>query len=267
MGVPSLPLENRIAVVTGAGGVNGIGRAIALKFADAGADVVVCDIVVKEKNWDLEGTAGEIRKLGRRSMFGKVDVTKESDVVGFFDKVVKEFGRIDILDNCVGAAAHSTLDGLTMELWEKGLNVNLKSAYVCNRAVSTIMKKQDKGVIINTSSLSGIDAAGASVYGVAKQAVATLTRWLGWELAPNHIRVNAIAPAGVYSDFGQHSIGGSFAEARRHTGTSRVSSEWGITRPNDIADVALFLASDASSRITGQTIIVDGGQSLGMSWS
>ena len=264
MTVPALPLEGRVAIVTGAGGVNGIGRAIALKLADAGADVAVCDIVVKEENWDLEGTAEEIRKLGRRSLAVKVDVTNESDVVGFVDKVVKEFGTVDILVNSVGAAAHSSLEGLTLELWEKAMNINVKSAYLCSRAVSKVMKEHNKGVMISLSSLSGIDAAGASVYGVSKQAVATSTRWLGWELAPNNIRVNAIAPSGVRSDFGRHSIGGSFAEARRQTGSS---AQWGITEPGDIANVALFLASDASSRITGQTILVDGGQSLGLTWT
>jgi len=265
MSVPSLSLEGRVAIVTGAGGINGIGRAVALTFAEAGADVAVCDIVVKEENWDLEGTAEEIRKLGRRSLAVQVDVTKESDVVGFVDKVAQEFGTIDILMNSVGAAAHSTLEGLTLELWEKAMNINIKSAYLCCRAVSKIMKERNKGVMISMSSLSGIDAAGASVYGVTKQAVATLTRWLGWELAPNNIRVNAIAPSGVHSDFGRHSIGGSFAEARRQVGGS--AAQWGVTEPSDIANVALFLASDASSRITGQTILVDGGQSLGLTWT
>jgi NAD(P)-dependent dehydrogenase (short-subunit alcohol dehydrogenase family) len=225
----------------------------------------VCDIVVKEENWDLEGTAEEIRKMGRRGLAVKVDVTDESDVVGFVDKVASEFGTIDILMNSVGAAAHSTLEGLTLELWEKAMNINLKSAYLCSRAASRVMKEKNTGVIISMSSLSGIDAAGASVYGVTKQGVATLTRWLGWELAPNNIRVNAIAPSGVRSNFGQHSIGGSFAEARRQEGGS--SAQWGVTEPSDIANVAVFLASDASRRITGQTILVDGGQSLGLTWT
>jgi NAD(P)-dependent dehydrogenase (short-subunit alcohol dehydrogenase family) len=265
MSVPGLPLKDRVAIVTGAGGVNGIGRAIALTLADAGADVAVGDIIVKEENWDLEGTAEEIRKLGRRSLAVQVDVTKESDVVGFIDKVVREFGTVDILVNSVGAAAHSSLEGLTLALWEKAMDINLKSAYLCCRAASKIMKERKKGVMINMSSLSGIDAAGASVYGISKQGVVTLTRWLGWELAPDNIRVNAIAPSGVRSDFGRHSIGGSFAEARRQVGGS--SAQWGITEPGDIANVALFLASDASSRITGQTILVDGGQSLGLTWT
>jgi NAD(P)-dependent dehydrogenase (short-subunit alcohol dehydrogenase family) len=265
MGVSSLPLKDRVAIVTGAAGVNGIGRAIALAFADAGADVAVCDIVVKEENWDLEGTAEAIRKLGRRSLAGKVDVTKESEVAGFIDKVVREFGTVDILVNSVGAAAHSSLEELTLELWEKGINVNLKSAYVCCRAASKVMKERKKGVMINMSSLSGMDAAGASVYGIAKQGVVTLTKWLGWELAPDNIRVNAIAPSGVHSDFGRHSIGYSFAKARRQT--TGGTSQWGVTEPHDIANVALFLASDASSRITGQTIIVDGGYSLGLTWT
>ncbi|MBN1191638.1 MAG: SDR family oxidoreductase [Dehalococcoidales bacterium] len=264
MGLPSLPLKDRVAIVTGAGGVNGIGRAIALTLADAGADVAVCDVVVKEKNWDLEGTAEAIRKLGRRSLAVKVDVTEEGEVVAFIDKIKQEFGKIDIMVNSVGAAAHSTLDELTLELWEKGINVNLNSAYICCRAVSKVMRAQKKGVIVNMSSLSGLDAAGASIYGIAKQGVCTLTKWLAWELAPDKIRVNAIAPAGVHSDFPAHNIGFSFAKARRQTGDT---SQWGVTEPSDIANVALFLVSDASSRITGQSIIVDGGYSLALTWT
>lgn len=262
MGVPSLPLEGKIAIVTGAGGVNGIGRAVALEYANAGADVAVCDIVLKEENWDLEGTAEEIRKMGRRSLAVQVDVTNEEQVVDFIDKVVKEFGTVDIMANIVGAAAHSSLEDLTMELWEKGLNVNLKSTYVCCRAVAREMQKKNKGVIVNMASLSGMDAAGASVYGIAKQGVVTLTKWLGWELAPNNIRVNAIASGGVYSDFGQHSVGYSFMIARRKGDKPIGISEWGVNTPQDIANVALFLASDNSSRITGQAIVVDGGLSL-----
>ena len=259
MGVPSLPLKDRVAVVTGAGGVNGIGRAVALGFADAGADVAVCDIVVKEENWDLEGTAEEIRKLGRRSLAVQVDVTNESDVVSFIDKVVKEFGTIDILMNSVGAAAHSSLEGLTLELWDESMDINVKSAYLCCRAASKIMKERNKGVMINMSSLSGIDAAGASVYGVSKQAVVTLTRWLGWELAPNNIRVNAIAPGGVKVE----RLREFWSNPESYQQAVSIVPMKRMAEPSEMVGVTLFLASDdASGFMTGQTVIVDGGQTM-----
>ena len=274
MGAPSFSLEGRIAIVTGAAGVKGMGRATALTFAEAGADVAVCDIIVKEEDWDLEGTAEEIRKLGRRSLAVQADVTKESDVTSLVDKVVKEFGTIDIMANVAGASAHETLQNLTPDLWDKAMNVNLKSVYLCCQAVSKIMIERQSGNIINWASISGLMAAGASVYGIAKQGISVLTRWVAFELAPYNIRVNALAPGGVASDFGRHRIGRPLWEVSgsgqpRTAGPQQTTPQpstglVGVSEPSDIANVALFLASDASRKITGQTIIVDGGTSLGV---
>ena len=119
MGVPSFPLEGRVAIVTGAASLRGMGRATALTFADAGADVAVCDISVKGEDFDLEGTAEEIRKLGRRSLAIQTDVSKESDVDNLVKKVMEELGTIDILVNNAGVSAHETLWEMTRELWDR----------------------------------------------------------------------------------------------------------------------------------------------------
>ncbi|MFC2010047.1 SDR family NAD(P)-dependent oxidoreductase [Chloroflexota bacterium] len=267
MGVPSFPLEGRVAIVTGAAGLRGIGRAISLTFADAGADVAVCDINVKGEDFDLEGTAGEIRKLGRRSLAVQTDVTKESDVAGLVEKVVQEFGAVDIMANTVGVSAHETLMNMTLDLWDRAMDVNLKSMYLCCREAAKIMIEQKKGNIINVASIGGLLAGSASVYGIAKAGVIVLTGWVARELAQYNIRVNGIAPGGTATDFGRHRIGRAPWEVSpdRQTrpvqgGQQQSNVPLGRTgEPSDMADAALFLASDASRYVTGQTLVVDGG--------
>jgi 3-oxoacyl-[acyl-carrier protein] reductase len=274
MGVPSFPLEGRVAIVTGAGGVRGIGRTIALTFADAGADVAVCDVHVKGETYDLEGTAEEVRKLGRRSLAVQTDVTKESDVANLVEKVVKEFGTIDILVNNAGVSAHETLWEMTRDLWDRAMDVNLRSAFICCQIAGKIMLEQKRGSIINMASIGGMRIGSASAYGIAKSGVMVLTGWVARELAPYNVRVNAIAPGGISTDFGRHRIGRAPWETR--PGGQPAPQETPQERPQqggaplgrggepgDIADVALFLASDASRYITGQTLVVDGGIMVG----
>ena len=270
MGVPSFPLEGRVAIVTGAGGIRGMGRAIALTLADAGADVAVCDLNVTGETYDLEGTAEEIRKLGRRSLAVQTDVTKESDVNSLVEKVVQEFGTIDILVNNAGVSAHETLWEMTRDLWDRAMDVNLRSVFICCQTVGRIMLEQKSGSIVNIASIGGMLIGSASAYGIAKAGVIVLTGWVARELAPYNVRVNAIAPGGVATDFGRHRIGRPPWETRPGGQTSPQETAQGRPQqsgaplgrggePGDIADVALFLASDASRYITGQTIVVDGG--------
>lgn len=274
MGVPSFPLEGRVAIVTGAGGFRGIGRAIALTLANAGADVAVCDLHVKGETYDLEGTAEEIRKLGRRSLAVPTDVTKESDVSSLTEKVVKEFDTVDILVNNAGVSAHETLWQMTRELWDRAMDVNLRSVFICCQIVGKIMSEQKRGSIINMSSIGGMRIGSASAYGIAKAGVIVLTGWVARELAPYNVRVNAIAPGGINTDFGLHRIGRAPWETRPGGQPATERTEQGRPQQSgaplgrggetgDIADVALFLASDASRYITGQTIVVDGGVMLG----
>jgi NAD(P)-dependent dehydrogenase (short-subunit alcohol dehydrogenase family) len=266
MSLPSLSLEGKVALVIGAGSIRGIGRAIALTFAEAGADVAVSGVSAKSERNDLEGTAEQIRKLGRHSMAVRAYATLESEVNNLVDKVVSEFGTIDILVNNAGASAHETLLRTTDELWDRAMNINLKSVYLGCRAAARIMVEKKTGNIINMASIGGLRMGSACVYGVAKAGVITLTGWVAREMAAYNIRVNGIAPGPIDTDIGLNRIGrspwdviqGSY-ERMIQKGETPLGRK-GETR--DVADVALFLASDASRFITGETIVVDGGMML-----
>jgi NAD(P)-dependent dehydrogenase (short-subunit alcohol dehydrogenase family) len=272
MSLPGLSLKGQVAIVTGAGGVRGIGRTIALTFAEAGADVAVCDLYAKGKSYDLDGVAEEIKKLGRRSLAIQADISKESEVNRLINKVTKEFGRIDIMVNNAGVSAHETVLKMTTELWDRAMDVNLKGTYLCCQAAGKVMVEHKKGNIINISSIGGMRIGGASAYGIAKAGVIVLTGWVARELAQYNIRVNAIAPGGVATDFGLHRLGRAPWDIRAELGepgTAPSSSRKSpvplgrSAEPEDIAYVALFLASELARYITGQTIVVDGGTMLG----
>ncbi|OGO31963.1 MAG: hypothetical protein A2Z29_06190 [Chloroflexi bacterium RBG_16_56_11] len=262
MSVPSLSLEGRVAIVTGAGGKRGIGRATALTFAEAGADVAVCDINVSGETFDLEGTADAIRKLGRKALAMKTDVSREDDVDRLVDRVVREFGRIDVLANNVGISIHVPFMETTREQYDKAMDVNLRSQFICCQKVGKVMIAQKKGSIINWISLSAYKTGRAYVYGMAKIGATALTAWVARELAEYNIRVNGIAPGLVRTDLGPHGIHLVPRPANRPAGMEEMGKMIPLGRlaePQEIADVALFLASDASRMITGQVIIVDGG--------
>lgn len=262
MSVPNLSLEGRVAIVTGAGGKRGIGRATALTFAEAGADVAVCDINVSGETFDLEGTAEEISKKGRRALAVQADLTRESDVTNLVGRVVRELGTVDILANNAGISIHVPFMETTREQYDMAMDANLRSQFICCQEVAKVMMKQKKGCIINWISLSAYKIGRAYVYGMAKIGATALTGWVARELAGYNIRVNGIAPGLVRTDLGPHGI----HTVPRPDGKPFSYDEMGkmiplgrVAEPQDIADVALFLASDLSRMITGQIIIVDGG--------
>jgi NAD(P)-dependent dehydrogenase (short-subunit alcohol dehydrogenase family) len=260
MALSVFSLEGRKAIVTGAGGIRGIGRATAIAFAEAGADVAVCDISVKGETFDLEGTAEEIRKRGRRALAAQTDVTKESDVANLVSKAVKEFGTVDILANVAGMSIHVPFRETTREQWDKAMDVNLRSQFITSQEVSKVMIEQKRGSIINWISLSAYKLGAAYVYGIAKIGATALTGWTAHELAPYNIRVNGIAPGMVNTDLGPHGI--HLVPRPTPVNPQEAARRMQIAKraePVDIADVAVFLASDASRMITGQIIIADGG--------
>jgi len=266
MTVPNLSLAGKKALVIGAGSVRGIGREIAVTFAEAGADVAVSGVHAKSAHSDIEGTAEAVRKFGKKSIAVQADATNESEVVGLIDKVVKEFGTIDILVNNAGASAHENLMNTDEALWDKAMNINLKSVYLGCRAAARIMMENKTGNIINMASIGGLRPGSACVYGIAKAGVITLTSWVAREMAPYHIRVNGIAPGPIDTDLGLNRIGrspwlvlqGTYEEMIRKGETPL--GKKGETA--DVAGLALFLASDASKFITGETVVVDGGMML-----
>jgi NAD(P)-dependent dehydrogenase (short-subunit alcohol dehydrogenase family) len=248
-----LRLEGKTAIVTG--GRRGIGRAIALALARAGADLVIADIVADDGK--LAGVAAEIKKLGRKCLAVKVDISHKFDVENMARRTVKNFGRIDVLVNCAGVwIPGQTLIECPEENWDKVINTNLKGTYFCCQAVGKVMSEQKSGNIINLSSQVGLNpATGAGAYSVSKAGIIMMTRQLALELAGKNIRVNAIAPGIVKTDF-------NIDLWRDHEGARRISLGVPLGRlaePEDIARVALFLASDDSGYITGAVIPVDGG--------
>ena len=264
MNIPNLSLEGKVAIVTGAAGKRGIGRAIALLFAEAGADVAVCDINVEGGDFDLMGTAEEIRALGRRSFGMQVDVTRKTEVDNFVMRVIDEFGNIDILVNNAGISTHGgSVLVIDESDWQTVIDTDLTSCYLCCQAVGKRMVERKTGNIINISSIMGVRQGpnvpgGSGPYGIAKAGVVMLTRGLAREMGPHNIRVNAIAPGAIVTDMFPHRTGQPWSEERKKD-MGAMCPLGRVGWPSDIASVALFLASEASSYVTGHTIIVDGG--------
>jgi len=251
MSLPDLSLKGKTALVTG--GSRGIGKGIALMFAEAGADVAVCSRHLDE----LEQAAAEIRKLGRRALAARADVTLKADVDNLVEKTVAEFGGIDILVNNAGIAAIKPFTEYGEEDWDRVLDTNLKSYYLCSRAVSLKMIERKRGGnIISISSARAFEAATGRVgYSVSKSAVLMLTRVMALELVDYGIRVNTIAPGWVQTKLSERLWKDPRLNAETLAGIPM--KRWGTV--TDIANAALFLASDASSYITGQAVVVDGG--------
>ena len=250
MTVPRLSLEGKVAIVTGSS--RGIGRAIALGFAEAGADVVVCSRTLS----DLEKVAEEIRALGRRSLAVETNIATKSDVDNLVAKTVEEFGTIDILVNNAAMNIMRPLIELREDGWDKVMNVGLKGYYLCSQAAAKVMIERKKGNIINMASTAAAEASPLlGAYSISKAGVVMLTKLLAADLARHNIRVNAIGPGVVRTGFSEPIWGNPEVLKTIVAGIPLGR----IAEPEDIVSVALFLASDASSYITGQTIYVDGG--------
>ena len=173
-----------------------------MALANAGADVAVCDLHIDKGNiFDLEGTANEIRKLGRRSIAVQTDITKESDVNNLVERVVKELGTVDILVNNAAIGGTESLLKVTLKQWDRTMDVNLKGCLLCCQAVGKIMVKQKSGSIVNIASIGGMRGSPPEIpYGISKAGVIHLTRAAAQELAPYGIRVNGIAPGFTKTD-------------------------------------------------------------------
>ncbi|MFC2022040.1 SDR family NAD(P)-dependent oxidoreductase [Chloroflexota bacterium] len=248
-------LAGKVAIVTGGG--TGIGRGIALEFAKAGADVVVSS----RRLAVLEEVAEEIRASGKRSLAVQTDISRKSDVDSMVERVVDEFGGIDILvNNAAALTARESLLNLREEDWDKVIDTNLKGCYFCCQAVGKRMVEGKKGNIINVVSFAGMQARTMQrgAYGISKAGVVMLTRVLALELASSNVRVNAIAPSSVRTELTRSSWSDPESESFKQYLAQVPMGR--IAEVNDITGVALFLASDASSYITGQAIVVDGGQ-------
>jgi len=238
--IVNFSLEGKVALVTG--GSRGIGRAIALAFAENGADVVVSS----RKLPDLEVVAEEIRNKGRKGMAIASHVAKLEESTNLVEQVKTEFGRIDILVNNAGANPYmGPLIDAEEWAWDVTMNVNLKGPFMLGQLVARVMREQGGGNIINIASGAGINPSMLHIYSVSKAGLIMLTRVMAMEWARHNIRVNAIAPGLIKTRFSEALWKGTPAEEN-------------IAMPEDIAGAALYLASDASKYVNGEVVAISG---------
>lgn len=246
-------LAGRIALVTGAG--KGLGRAIALGFAAAGADVVL----MARTRSDLEAVAREVEALGRQALVAVADATDSRQVDASVAQAVARFGRVDVLAHAAGGSLRKPSVEVTDEEWDGVIAANLSSTFKVCRAVGRHMLAQGSGSIINLSSTAGMRGrAGNAPYSAAKAAVINLSRALAMEWAPKGVRVNVLAPGRFLTPLTEEemSVPEKYAAFVRQVPLGRIG------KPEEIQDIAVWLASDASAYVTGSTITLDGGQTL-----
>lgn len=244
-----MTLVGKVALVTG--GSRGIGRAIALKLAENGADVA---INYAGNTAAAEEVKAAIEQMGRKALLIQCSVADTDGVQAMVNQVVKELGRLDILVNNAGI----TRDGLLMRMkeadWDDVMNTNLKGVYNCSKAVMRIMMKQKSGRIVNMASVVGeMGNAGQANYAAAKAGVIGFTKSLAKEVASRGITVNAIAPGFIATDMTRVLSDDQKAEMARTIPLGRAG------QPEDVANAVLFLASEGAAYITGQVLNVDGG--------
>ncbi len=247
MKFPDFSLNGKVALLTGVGS-RGMAYAMALTFAKAGADVAVADIK------GAEDIAREIRDMGRRSISVTVDISREADVNSMVDRVVRELGTIDILVNAAAVGLRKYLMDTTREDWDRLMDVNLRGYFFCCKAAARVMIEKKKGIIINmTSAGARTPIASTGAYSISKAGVDMMTKCLAVELIPHGIRVNAIGPGPVRTQFNPELW--QDPEVRKEYESKLPFKRF--AEIDEITGIALLLASEASSYMTGQTVYFD----------
>ncbi len=249
-------LDGKTAIVTGGG--TGIGKSIAIEFARAGADVAICS----RKLEHLEPVSKAIHDLGRRTFAMAVDVRQEDQVKAMVERAVSEWGRLDVMVNNAGASVRSKPEDISINGWNTVIGINLNGVFLgCKWAGKQMMQQKTGGVIVNISSIAGVyGSTMMSHYGAAKSAVITLTRELGVAWGRKGIRVNCIAPGPVETE--------GYLDVLKQAGPDgkktydAVAARVGMGRWGKVEEIAypcIVLASAATSWMTGETIVIDGG--------
>lgn len=245
-------LEGKVAVITGA--ARGIGKAIALKFASEGADIAFTDLAIDENG---KATEQEIAALGVRAKGYASNAANFEEAHSVVAEIVKDFGRIDILVNNAGITRDGLMMRMTEQQWDIVINVNLKSAFNFIHAVTPIMMKQKGGSIINMASVVGVSGnAGQCNYSASKAGMIGLAKSIAKELGSRGVRANAIAPGFIITD-----MTAALSDEVKAEWAKQIPLRRGGT-PEDVANVATFLASDLSSYVTGQVIHCCGGMNM-----
>jgi 3-oxoacyl-[acyl-carrier protein] reductase len=241
-------LKDKVALITG--GARGIGQAIALTFAKEGADIAVADV-----NLEIaQKTTLEIEGLGRKALALEIDVTNYEKVEEGINKILDKMGKVDILVNNAGITKDNLLLRMSQSDWDAVINVNLKGTFNCIKAVSRPMIRQRSGRIISIASIIGLMGnPGQANYAASKAGIIALTKTVAKELASRNINANAIAPGFIQTEMTARLPEGIKNKMLEAIPLAKLGT------PQDVANACLFLASDESSYITGQTIIIDGG--------
>lgn len=251
-------LKNKTAIVTGGG--QGIGRAIARNFAKQGAAVFIPDYFQER----AEESARLIMSEGGIAYADQCDVTDEASVQAMIGRAMEKMGRIDILVNNAGIELYKSIEEISVEEWDRVMAVNVRGIFLCCKHSLPHMKKAGRGNIINMGSSAGyIGAAAQTVYCASKGAVHQFTKALALECGPAGVKVNAIAPGGVNTpmlDYLAEENSKKGIDVKAWVGAAQFG---GVQQPEDIADLALFLASDESRTVHGAALLVDGGLTVG----
>jgi 3-oxoacyl-[acyl-carrier protein] reductase len=252
-----LRLKEKVAIITGSAG--GLGKTFALTFAREGAAIVIIDINQEE----IDRTVNEIKALGNKCIGYVCDIIKQTQVEETVKKIIEKWGRVDILVNNAGGALHTKakFEEVTEKDWDMVMNVNLKGAFFCCKAVVPYMIKQGKGRIVNISALAGRSTASLAgiQYTSAKAGIGGLTRHLAKEMGKYNIYVNAVAPGITISGVRVEALWNAKSEEEKMKVLNSIPLGR-LGKPEDVANVVLFLASDEASYITGATIDSNGGR-------